>query len=61
MKATITRPEKCPHYSPSRCRKGGLCGFCSPGAPLYCDTAPSAVGADGFPLNCPLRRRIDDE
>lgn len=55
MKVTINRPEQCPHYSRGYCHN--LCGYPSPGAPLYCDTAPSAVGADGFPLNCPLRMK----
>ena len=53
MKADILRPAKCPHYS-----AGTIWEFClhpSRSSPLLCDTAESARGMDGFPLNCPLR------
>lgn len=53
MKADIQRPQKCPHFS-----AGEWGNYClKPESPLLlCDFAPSARGADGFPINCPLRQ-----
>lgn len=54
MNAEITRPQKCPHREEGK--RKSLCLFPEYGTPLYCDTAASAVGQDGFPKDCPLRR-----
>lgn len=53
MRADITRPEKCPHFSAGFCHN--LCTHPAAGTHLYCDTTSSARGADGFPIDCPLR------
>lgn len=58
MKAIITRPERCPHYKLGV--RYAICLYPANKAPLRCDTAVSAVGADGFPLDCPLRREGEE-
>lgn len=54
MNLTINRPEQCPYRS--RGCRGDLCGYPGGRTPLYCDTAPSAIAKDKFPLQCPLRQ-----
>lgn len=54
MKATINRPQQCPHY-----KMGihyALCLYPTNTAPLRCDTAVTARKDDGFPIDCPLRK-----
>lgn len=48
----LNRPEQCP-FRTIGCQ-GNLCGHPARTSPLYCDTAPSAIASDGFPLMCPL-------
>ena len=54
MKATINRPQQCPHYKHGVCFE--LCLYPAAPAPLRCDYSASAVAEDGCPIDCPLRR-----
>lgn len=53
MKATINRPQQCPHYKLGV--RYALCLYPTAAAPLRCDYAPSSAAEDGFPIDCPLR------
>lgn len=55
MISTIPRPSLCPWQTPGT--SFDSCTYPAAARHLYCDTSVSALAPDGFPLDCPLRKR----